>query len=194
METARLMLAERGVGPLLQRDYWGVVRNAGASPRAVMSTVRRFFPSFAPRELASFDRCDGREASLSAGDELYVTIPFAGRFRVRVTHVGDQSLTLATEEGHPEAGRITFLCYRNATGELVFHIRSRSRSGSGRFRAGFLTSGEVMQTSTWTDFVNRVGVAFGGGIVGFIHAETTPCDDEPERVARSEPTYRVPGD
>ena len=189
IESESLSLAEQGVGPLLQRDYWGVVRNAWASPRAVVATVRRYFPSFSPRDLASFERCDGRDAGLSMGDELFVTLPVAGRFLVRVTHVGDQSFTLATEPGHPESGRITFGCYRDSNDELVFHIRSRARSSSRRFRAGFLATGEVMQTSTWTDFVNRVGVAFGEGIDGFIHAATRLCEDEPERIARSEPTY-----
>lgn len=189
-----LLLAERGVGPLLQRDYWGVVRNPWASPRAVMATVRRYFPSFSPRDLASFERCDGRDAGLSVGDELNVTLPVAGRFLVCVTHVEDQSLTLATEPGHPEAGRITFGCCRNSEGEVVFHIRSRARSSTRRFRAGFLATGEVMQTSTWTDFVNRVGVAFGDGIDGFIHAETTECRDEPAGIASSRPTFLTAGD
>lgn len=188
------MLAERGVGPLLQRDYWGVVLGARASPREVMATVRRYFPSFSPRELASFERCDGRDEALSVGDEIYVRIAVAGTFRVRVTNVTPQSLTLSTEKGHPEAGRITFGCYRNGQGEVVFHIRSRARSNRGRDRAGFLATGEVMQTSTWTDFVNRVGAAFGDGIVGFIRAETTSCADEPEEVACVEPTYRAVGD
>lgn len=193
-QSARLLLAERGVGPLLQRDYWGVVKDARSSPRSVVATVRRFFPAFSPRELASFERCDGRDASLELGDELYVTIPVAGRFRVRVMHVANQNFTLATEEGHPEAGRITFGSYVDGNGDLIFHIRSRARSSTRRFRAGFLTTGEVMQTSTWTDFVNRVGVAFGDGIVGFIRAETKRCEDEPEAVATSEPTYPAIGD
>lgn len=191
--SKRLLLAEAGFGPLLQRDYWGVVRNARVSPLAVMATVRRYFPSFSPPELARFERCDGRDAPLSRGDELYVNIHLAGRSRVRVIHAGPQSITLSTEEGHPEAGRITFGSYRNEKGDVVFHIRSRARSSTGPKRTGFLAAGEVMQTSTWTDFVNRVGVAFGDGIVGFIHAESTICADEPEGVARSEPTYHASG-
>ncbi|HWV39848.1 MAG TPA: hypothetical protein VN033_15365 [Vulgatibacter sp.] len=191
--SRRLLLAEAGFGPLIQRDYWGVVRNARASPRTVMANVRRHFPAFSPAELAGFERLGGEGEPLAVGDELLVRIHMAGGFRVRVIHADPQSLTLSTEEGHPEAGRITFGCYRNERGDLVFHIRSRARSSTGRYRTGFLAAGEVLQTSTWTDFVNRVAVAFGDGIVGFIHAETTPCADEPEHVARSEPTFAAVG-
>lgn len=190
----RLLLATQGFGPLLQRDYWGVIRNPRSSPLEVIATVRRHFSSFAPAELAAFERCDGKDVALSLGDELYVQIPVAGRFRVRVVHSGAGSFTLATMSGHPEAGRITFGCREDSNGALVFHIRSRARSSSGRFRAGFLATGEVMQTSTWTDFVNRVAVYFGDGIEGFIHAETKPCADEPESVVRTRPTYELRSD
>jgi hypothetical protein len=185
--SPRLQLAEEGTGPLLERDYWCVIRDCRFSPRQIAATVRRHFAAFAPAELVVF-RANGGDG-LKLGDEVDLRIAGAGGARVRVTHVSGQSFTLATLEGHPEAGRITFGSYRNRKGEVLFHIRSRARSKSRLRRAGFLAAGEVMQTSTWSEFVNRVAVAFGNGVRGLIHAETRPCDEEPPEVARHAPTY-----
>lgn len=182
-----MQLATRGSGPLLERDYWCVIRTCRVSPRALVATLRRHFAAFAPAELVVFHSGEGKRLEL--GDEVELHITGAGGARVRVTHLAPQSFTLATLEGHPEAGRITFGSYRNGRGDVVFHIRSHARSGSRLQRAGFLAAGEVMQTSTWSDFVNRVAVAFGDGVVGLIRAETRPSPDEPEEQARHGPTY-----
>lgn len=188
-----LLLAERGYGPLLRRDYWAVIRGCRHSPVQVAQTVRRYFPSFAPPSVVTFARIDRADRALDVGDELDVWITGAGHFRVRVIHVDAQSLTVATEVGHPEAGRITFGSYRNPRGDVIFHIRSHARSSSRFNRAGFRAAGEVMQTSAWTGFINRVAEAFGDGVIGFIHAETTPCEDEPEEAVSKTPTFDAAG-
>lgn len=188
-----LLLASQGVGPLLERDYWAVIRNCRATPAQIMATVRRHFAAFSPRELVVFERDPPTDRPLDLGDELEVKIVGAGRFRVRVIHLNEQSITVGTEIGHPEAGRITFGCYRNGRGDVIFHIRSHARSSSLFKRTGFRAMGEVMQTSTWTEFVNRVAVAFGEGPIGFIHAETRRCEDEPYESVTHAPTYLAQG-
>lgn len=183
-----LQLAAEGYGPLLRRDYWAVIRNARATPRQVMAAVRAHFPAFAPAELARFTSRAAAARPLAPGDELDVRIAGAGMCRVQVVHADDLSFTLATEPGHPEAGRITFGCYRNRRGDPIFHVRSVARASSRFTLAGFRATGEVMQTSTWTDFVNRVAVAFGEGPLGFVHAETRRIPDEAAELARA-PTF-----
>lgn len=188
-----ILLATQGVGPLLRRDYWAVIRNCRYPPARIVGIVRRHFRAFAPEELVRFSRRDGTDRPIEEGDELIAHIAGYRRVRVRATHVCEQSFTLATEPGHPEAGRITFGAYRNRRGDVIFHIRSHARSSGRVTRAGFLATGEVMQTSTWTDFVNRVAVAFGDGVIGFIHAETDRCADEPPEVATHAPTFEATG-
>lgn len=166
-----------------------MIRSAWVSPQELIATVRRHFAAFAPEELVVFFPREGK--CLEEGDEIDLRITGAGNARVRVTHVGPQSFTLATLTGHPEAGRITFGSYRNARGDLIFHIRSHARSHGRLRRAGFLAAGEVMQTSTWSEFVNRVAVAFGEGVQGLIHAETRPREDEPLEQERHAPTYHA---
>lgn len=170
--------ASDGAGPLLQRDYWAVLRGCALSAPELATLVRERFLEFPPEELVVFRRTDGHEGPLEVGDALEVDISMAGTTAVRVVHTDANSLTLATVKGHPEAGRITFGAYPNDAGELVFHIRSRARSSSLAHLAGFLAAGEAMQTNTWTDFIDRLAHRAGEGIRGAIHAETEEVRDE----------------
>src|SRR5690606_14535533 len=141
-----ILLARRGYGPLLQRDYWAVIADAQLTPREIIELLASRFESFAPTEVAAFTRETTALVPLELGDELRVHIALTGTFRVRLVHPTPPSLTIATLPGHPEAGRITFGSYRNRAGQVVFHIRSRARSRSRLLYAGFLTAGDAMQT------------------------------------------------
>ncbi|WP_426748487.1 DUF1990 family protein [Myxococcus faecalis] len=196
-EAGDLQLPKAGAGPLLQRDYWAVIRQCHHRPSDLVDWVARRFPELAPDELCVFEREDrSREGQpLELGEHLTVHIQGAGTFGVRVIHKDRQSLTLATLPGHPEAGRITFGAYRNEYGDVLFHIRSRARSGSPVHYWGFVAGGEAMQTNTWTEFVLRVAVSTGEGVVGAIHAETVELEDEPEGGdVTAGPTFLARGD
>ena len=193
-QAGDLLIAVAGVGPLLERDYWAVIRDCRVSPTELMAEVSRTFEAYAPKSVAVFSRESGVGVPLREDDILGVHIKGAGHFRVRVIHVSPQSLTLGTVKGHPEAGRITFGAYRNARRDVIFHIRSRARSGSRWRYFGFVGAGEALQTRCWTDFVNRVAVAFGDGVVGWVNAETRVRRDEPDERATCTPTYYAEGD
>lgn len=195
--TSGLLAAHAGKGTLLQRDYWAVIAGCRESPSGMMDAIASRFPEFAPAEAVAFRRVEALERPLAPGDELDVVIRWAGACRVRVVNREAQSITLATLRGHPEAGRITFGAYRNDYGDVVFHIRSRARSGSRTHYVGFLAVGEAMQTSTWTDFVQAVAYTFGEGIIGCVHADTRRMRgrEEPESDEMlSSPTFRAEGD
>lgn len=187
--------AREGIGPLVQRDYWGVIDGCRASPVALMDQVARQFGDFAPPQLVSFARLDGSTEPLEVGVDLNVTIAGAGTFGVRVLDREAQSMTLATLSGHPEAGRITFGAYRNEWGDVIFHIRSRARSSSQKFAMAYAVLGEAMQTNTWTDFIWAVACTFGSGVRGTIHAETLQLsdDDVRQRDEPSAPTFLARG-
>lgn len=188
-----LMLASEGAGPLLQRDYWAVIRGCRLTPHEVALYVREHFPDFPPRKLVTFQRKDGSEGPLEVGDELEIKIRMAGRTAVRVLHVDANSITLGTLKGHPEAGRITFGAYRNERGDVIFHIRSRARSSSSTRYAGFLATGEPMQTNTWTDFIDRLAHTVGDGVIGAIRVETQVIEEENPGLVHG-PTFIATGD
>lgn len=187
----RLLPAAEGAGPLLQRDYWAVLEGCSLKPSEVMSQVKAHFCDLPPEALVHFDAPDG----LVNAAELDIRIKPAQSCRVRVVHQDQTSLTLATLEGHPEAGRITFGAYRNTAGDVVFHIRSRARSSSTATRLGFLAIGDAMQTTTWTDFINNTAALVGAQVRDAIHADVEDVEDGPDDeppVAR--PTYRAVAD
>src|SRR5688572_29942568 len=109
-----LLTAEAGCGPLLQRDYWAVIAGARLAPPEIAALLATRFADFAPAELVRFRRCEDSDAPLCPGDLLDVDILLAGSCQVQVLRRDDNSLTLGTLAGHPEAGRITFGAYRNA--------------------------------------------------------------------------------
>lgn len=172
-----LQLTPAGTGPLYQRDYWAVIDGCSGDPEEVMRVVRRQFKQLAPSELAAFSRSPDCTELIEEGEEMYVKIRMASEVRVRVVHVSDFSLTIATMEGHPEAGKITFGAYQNSHGDVVFHIRSRARSKSPMDLVGFHIAGDAMQTNTWTDFIDRLAHTVGCGVIGEIQAEKQNVDE-----------------
>jgi hypothetical protein len=195
--TSGLLAAHAGKGALLQRDYWAVIARCRESPSRVIDVLASRFAEFAPADLVAFRRAEAADRPLASGDELDVDIRWAGPCRVRVVNRDAQTITLATLTGHPEAGRITFGAYRNDYGDVVFHIRSRARSGSRKHYLGFRTAGEPMQTNAWTDFVQAVAYTFGEGIIGCVHAQTRRMGEreEPETdETLCSPTFRAEGD
>lgn len=190
----RLFFARRGIGPLLQRDYWGLIDSCRLTPEELVDFVACHFEKFVPEEAARFTRPDPPHRALSVGEDVDVQITGAGNNRVRVLHTDARSFTFGTIEGHPEAGRITFGAYRNAYGDVIFHIRSRARASSRKNYAGFLALGEAMQTNCWTGFVNAVACSTGNCVVGPIHAVTTTLSgEERDDDAQATPTFYARG-
>lgn len=184
-----------GKGALLERDYWAVLKDARTGPAGVMDVVSRYFEELAPPSLVRFRRRrDAAGRPLAPQDELVVDIRMAGECGVRVIHTDPNSLTLATLDGHPEAGRITFGAYRHERGDVIFHIRSRARAASPVRLAGFLFAGDAMQTNTWTGFVNRVAASLAGGVHGAIHVEKRSGPEEPGDRSVDAPTFIAEGD
>ncbi len=186
-----LQPASEGVGPLLQRDYWCVIRECGLGAVELMAYVRRHIAELPPEQLARF-RSPRGAAPLELGDELEIALPGAGKVGVRVIDLGSTSFTVATLRGHPIAGRLTFGAYPNGRGDIIFHIRSRARSASTLQRLGHFLAGEPMQSTTWTDFLDRLAHTVGEGVIGFIHDQTTRVSPEVERQdTLFSPTFRA---
>jgi hypothetical protein len=182
---------ETGFGPLLERDYWAVIRSPDVDSAELIDALCQRFPALAPEALVRFS--SSPDSALEVGGEMRVRIAGAGEFGVRVVHRDRQSLTLATLSGHPEAGRITFGAYPNRHGELVFHIRSRARASSPSRLLGFLLAGDPMQTNTWGDFINRVAATVGDGVVGKVHVEKRTGRPEPGDIELDRPTFLARG-
>lgn len=186
--------ATEGRGPLLQRDYWAVLAGARMGPREVARYIRERFCELPPEELVTFQRAAGAGRPLEVGDEMEIEIRMAGHCGVRVVHADENSVTLGTLNGHPEAGRITFGAYRNGRGDVVVHIRSRARASSTTRYIEFLAGGDPMQTNTWVDFINSLSQAVSSGVVDGIRVEQKEVEDEAADADPSTPTFMARGD
>lgn len=178
-ELRNIAYATAGAGPLLERDYFGVIEGSEWTPEHLAAQVREHFVDFAPPETAAFQRPDGEGAPLKVGDEMEIRISGVLPCKVRVVHADGRSLTLRTLDGHPEAGRITFGAAKDEQGRLAFRIRSRARAGGLLHYLGFLLMGRVMQGRCWIRFIGRVAEASGGRLSGPIRVCTNRVEDEP---------------
>jgi hypothetical protein len=194
-ERRPAQLAVEGTGPLMQRDYVGVIQGTGLTPEDVMLRVRTDFPSFSPKELADFTRPEDATQPLLPGDTMHVFMPGAGHAGVIISQAGPRNLTIRTLKGHIEAGRITFAADRDAAGRLVFHIRSRATIDNFPRLLAYWSAGIHMQTKIWTTFIRRVAEAAGGEILGEVVAATertreTAADRGGDQTPDQEPTVR----
>ena len=178
-EARDVIYAAAGAGPLLQRDYEGVILGGTCSPEALAKLVRERFVEFGPPETAAFARDGGESKPLAVGDELAIRLAGVMPCRVRVVHLDDLGVTLRTLDGHPEAGRITFLAGRGEEGRVTFRIRSRARSGGLIHYLGFLLLGRTMQARCWVRFIGKVAEASGGRLDGPIRVRTAKVEQEP---------------
>lgn len=181
--------AAHGAGPELERRYCLEVARPRLSPTALMHAIQADLPSFAPQSLADFERRSGQPGALHVGDEFYVKILGPWNGGVRVTAVDAVSFELATLEGHPEAGRISFKVWvPNAEPDQLqfqIHSRARSRDGVVAFVYDTLGGGKLMQEATWVEFCQRVAQASGGEALGPVLVETIRrAPGQPNKVTR----------
>jgi uncharacterized protein (UPF0548 family) len=126
--SERLQPLHDGVGPLVHRIYRTRIVGSALSAEQLMRRMAEDLDCVAPSEFATFQRVVGEEGSLSPGDEYVVRMPGPWDGPVRVAAADATSFTLATLDGHLEAGQIQFRVgadYRS----LIFEIESWARSG-----------------------------------------------------------------
>lgn len=188
-ERREVQLAPHGAGPLLQRDYVIVLEGAACSPEEMVRKVRSDFPRFPPEVYCIFDRPEGAEGPLQVGDTMHVYLRGAGHAGVLVTHVDARSMTLRTQQGHQEAGRITFGASYDVGGRVVFRIRSRARQGNVLRYLGYAFAGKFIQKRIWAYFLERLARECGGRMLGGVVSSTDRVSDSPaDQGAEEAPT------
>ena len=155
-----------GVGPRFHRRYEVDVEQTTKSPAELIACIASDIQRYVPDELAVFEKSKGRDDGLDVGDEYDITIRSPWNGPVRVTEVGPTSFTLATLEGHMEAGQIRFEAADHPTeaGALRFAIESWARSADGAVDVVYddLGVAKKAQQALWTFFCERVADDCGG--------------------------------
>jgi hypothetical protein len=188
-----IMAADEGTGPLLQREYTGVVTGSSWEPEDVIREIRTDIERFSPAEMATFIRPPDDKQPLAVDDDVEVHLAGAGETLVKVVHVDPRSFTLRTMDDHTEAGRITFGSWRDNQGRLVIHIRSRARQAGPIWLIGFVLGGKALQKRIWETFIERVAEAAGGKLVEGVKSKTKKVEESPADQGKVDaPTFTVP--
>ena len=138
--------------------------------------------------LAHFEKTSGSDKMLRDGDEFDIRMLGPWNGMVRVCETSDVAFTLATLEGHPEAGHITFSVDEIGAGDVRVHIESWARARDSVVAAayGALGIGKQVQTEVWITFLQRLSVLAGMREKPEVQITTerlplTEADDAPAR-------------
>lgn len=157
---------ETGVGPRFHRRYEVDVEQTTKTPEELIASIGADIQRYVPDEIARFEKSKGAEGRLAVGDEYDIKIRSPWDGPVRVVEVGPRRFTLATLDGHMEAGQIRFEAAGHPTeaGALRFSIESwaRSRDGAVDFVYDELGLAKKAQQAMWTFFCERVAEDCGG--------------------------------
>jgi hypothetical protein len=182
--------ADEGVGHLFQRDYVVVIAGSDFTPEELVRAVRTEFPGLSPEPMAEFSRPLRDHEPMERGDTMHVFLPLGGHMGVVLTEEDATHFTLRTQQGHFEAGRITFGAACDEIGRLVFRIRSRSTISHPVRYLMYLMGGMRMQKQVWLEFLNGVVRISGGTMVGEPAVSTIVVNESPaDRGEAEAPTF-----
>ena len=149
-----------GVGPRFHRRYAVDVAHSTKTPTELVARIAADIQRYVPDELAVFKKTKGEPGALAVGDEYDIEIRSPWDGPVRVVEVLPTRFTLATLEGHMEAGQIRFEARDHPAerGALRFSIESWARSADGAVDLAYdkLGVAKTAQQAMWTFFCERV--------------------------------------
>ncbi len=150
----------QGFGQLWHKTYRARLVGAEVAPQAVSRILREHLSELWP---------EGNRLHLpppgvvpGAVGTIYLTMPGGVPLStgVRVLHADELSFTLATLEGHLQAGWITFGAYDDA-GCTVAQVQSLGRTGDPLYEVGFRLFGHAQQEQFWHATLESVGRRLG---------------------------------
>jgi hypothetical protein len=156
---------EDGYGPLMHRCYVARVREGELTARELIRVFGEDPNRAAPGALCSFEKLRGAEGELREGDEFTVRIPGPWDGPVRAAEVRDTCFSLATLDGHLEAGRIRFAARDlDDAGRLEIRIEAWARGGDRVSNLLFdrIRVNKEVQLHMWTSVLERlIGISAG---------------------------------
>lgn len=168
------LLPEDGVGALERKRFWTDIRGSRYSAPELLRFFREHISEIMPIEFEAEPNVPNRA---HPGETLTGAIPGRGNFQVRVEEASDTSVTLATLEGHPLAGTVTFSA-EEIDGAMRFLIEVQARPSNIFDWLALRLGGHAMQNQNWKEVVARVADLSGGTMVGGIQHESEALGDE----------------
>ena len=159
VEGRRVIGALQGFGQLWQKTYTVRLTGADVTPREVVEIWKREFPDFHPPESRFYPSLDG----VTPGEVMLINASVKGMpvyTGVMILYADDESFTVMTAEGLPEAGWNTFSAYEEG-GTTVLQIQSLARASDPIYEVGFHLMGSTEQERIWKHVLASVAARFG---------------------------------
>ena len=165
-----------GHGPRFHRRYEVDVEATTKTPEELVACIGADIQDYVPGEIAVFEKTVGEPGRLAVGDEYDIEIRSPWDGPVRVVEAEPTRFTLATLDGHMEAGLIRFEAadHPARAGALRFAIESWARSADPAVDLAYdgLGLAKAGQTAMWTFFCERVVEDCGGRRSGEVRVTT----------------------
>ncbi len=169
----RLSGPMQGFGPLWRKVYRLRLAGVEATPAEVVRVWKERFPELQPPQ----NRFYPALAGVAPGEIVLLNASMRGlpvNSGVMVLYADDESFTLMTPEGCPEAGWITCSAYRE-DGVTIAEVQTIGRAADPVFEFGFrFLGGAREQEKIWTSVLRSLAAAVGGG--GDVEMQRTCLD------------------
>jgi hypothetical protein len=159
VEGRRVAGALQGFGQLWQKTYRVRLTGANVTPAEVVRVWKEDFPSFHPPQSRFYPSLDG----VAPGEVLLVNASVRGMpvyTGVMVLYADEESFTVMTAEGLPEAGWNTFSAYEE-DGVTVAQVQSLARTSDPIYELGFHLMGSTEQEKIWMHVLGSLATRFG---------------------------------
>ena len=162
-----------GVGDLKRKRFWADIYGTAYRANDLLMLFRRRFATILPIEVNAEP---GTPTELEPGRTLTMSLPMRGNIQVRVEEITDSSVTLATLDGHPLAGAVTFL-FEDRTPAVRFEIRVHDRASTLVDLVAMRTVGDFIQNANWEATVERMIAEMQGTAPNGVQREIVTLDD-----------------
>jgi hypothetical protein len=149
----------QGFGPMWQKTYRVRLSGAEVTPAAVIQVWKAEFPRFQPPQNRMFPAVAG----VQPGQIVLMNATMRGmpvNSGLMVLYADDESFTLMTPEGCPEAGWITCSAYVE-DGATVAQVQTIGRSNDPIYEIGFRVVGAREQEKIWIHVLKSLAAHYG---------------------------------
>ncbi len=159
VEGRRVVSPLQGFGQLWQKTYRIRFEGVQVTPQEVVSVWKAHFPEFHPPQ----NRFYPSIAGMKPGEVVLINASVQGLpvdAGVMVLYADDESFTVMTPEGFPEAGWNTFSAYDD-DGVTVAQVQSMARANDPIYEISFRLFASKAQEGIWAHVLTQLAARFG---------------------------------
>ena len=149
----------QGFGQLWQKTFRMRLEHASVTPAEVIAEWKAELPRFKPAENRFYPSPGG----IAPGEVVLINAWTPGgpiATGVVVLYADDESFTLMTPEGHPEAGWVTMSAYTEE-GVTVAQVQGLARASDPIYELAFRVMGSKLQDYIWEHVLTELAAHFG---------------------------------